>query len=168
MGSFVDASHFVRVTQVDPAGVAAAVAEVAGVLDERAVLDAVGRERIHKGFSEYASYASWVRQQHPEAMRLQPKNWQRHPPGGRYFVSLQRILHPSGLCCPSRYLLDLMRARGNVFMGFEIGHDGFCQYNHPRHAESYGLGGKAGARGDAPGPSAARAGEVGARTHVHP
>ena len=121
------------------------------------ILDAVGRERVHKGFSEYASYASWVRQRHPEAMRLQPKNWQRHPPGGRYFVSLQRLLHPSGLCCPSGYLLDLMRARGNVFMGFEIGHDAFCQYNHPLHAESYGLS----------GGGAARGGGARARSHLH-
>ena len=43
MGSFVDARDFVRVCQVDPAGVAAAVTQVAGVVHESFILDAVGR-----------------------------------------------------------------------------------------------------------------------------
>ena len=43
MDGFIDTCDFVGVAQVDPAGVAAAVAQVAGVLHESSVLDAVGR-----------------------------------------------------------------------------------------------------------------------------
>ena len=43
MGSFIHTGDLVRVAQVDPAGVAAAVTQVAGVLDESFILDAVGR-----------------------------------------------------------------------------------------------------------------------------
>ena len=43
-----------------------------------------------------------------------------------------------GLCCPSRWLLVLMRMLGNEFTGFEIGHFD-CGTTDARFKEDYGF-----------------------------
>ena len=48
----------------------------------RAVLASVPRDALDLGFSEYASYASWVAAHHPETVEVVPTRvWSRHPLG---------------------------------------------------------------------------------------
>ena len=47
-----------------------------------AILGSVPRDAVRLGFSEYASYASWVAANHPETVELAPARlWSRHPFG---------------------------------------------------------------------------------------
>ncbi len=65
------------------------------------------------GFSEYASYASWVRTHHPESQRLtRKKTWLRYGLGGEAAIRFVRRLSPSGLCCPPRTVLLWTRLLG--------------------------------------------------------
>ena len=120
-----------------------------------AILGALDAERVHLGFSEYASYASWALQRSPPAAVAAPRrSWRRHPPGGPLRLLLQarrRPPHPSwspcsghqqrGLphpvqalhdpgrrCCPSRALLASLHRAGWQYVGFEAGHVALCRY----------------------------------------
>jgi len=53
-------------------------------------------------------------------------------------MTLLKWSNKHGLCCPSRWLLIMMRTLGNEFTGFEIGHFD-CGTNDARHEEEYGF-----------------------------
>jgi hypothetical protein len=92
-----------------------------------------------QGFSEYASYASWVMQHHRDSMYVEPKRtWSRHPAGGWLGMVALRLWHERGLCCPAQWMLKLMRMLGNTFVGFEIGHH-LCDATNDKYKEAYGL-----------------------------
>ena len=104
------------------------------------ILDSVDPRYINIGFSEYASYVSWVKQHHPETQHiLKKQTWRRNPIGGLGVVSFGRYLHPEGLCCPFSSALGLMRILGYQYVGFEIGHNDLCQYNDAQYETGYGV-----------------------------
>ncbi|EFJ41541.1 hypothetical protein VOLCADRAFT_107627 [Volvox carteri f. nagariensis] len=103
------------------------------------ILGAVEPRYADLGFSEYASYISWVRQHYPQSQRLASrKTWVRHPFGQRT-VSLLRLLRTDRCCCPNGMLLWLLRLLGLVYTGYEVGHIPECRYDASEHAMSYGL-----------------------------
>lgn len=104
------------------------------------ILSAVDPQNADLGFSEYASYISWVRQHYPHSQRLAPrKTWVRHP-FGQGTVKFMRRFRSDGCCCPSWLLLRLARMLGFVYTGYEVGHIEQCGYSDPRFETSYGLG----------------------------
>ncbi|GIL88844.1 hypothetical protein Vretimale_16944 [Volvox reticuliferus] len=103
------------------------------------ILGAVDPRSADLGFSEYASYISWVRQHYPQSQILAPrKTWVRHP-FGQTAVRLMRLIRADQCCCPSRLMLQLLRTAGYVYTGYEVGHISECRYDAPEHAKSYGL-----------------------------
>ena len=98
------------------------------------------RNALHLGFSEYASYASWVAAHAPGEVQLAPRRlWTRHPLGSRWAVVAARAAHPAGLCCPTRRALAATAAQGWLYTGWEVGHVAWlCGYDHQRHAAGYG------------------------------
>ena len=65
------------------------------------------------GFSEYASYNSFVRSRHPQSQRLAArKTWLRYGLGGEAALRAGRALSLSRLCCPSRNALLAARLLG--------------------------------------------------------
>lgn len=126
------------------------------------ILSAVDARSAELGFSEYASYISWVRQHHPQSQRFAPrKTWVRHP-FGQTTVRLLRHLRPDGCCCPSWLLLKVVKALGFVYTGYEVGHIAECQYSVPQYALSYGLGPAASAADGGAGPGVGAAVGAGA------
>lgn len=104
------------------------------------ILDSLDPQFINIGFSEYASYVSWVKQHHPESQHiLSHRTWRRNPIGGLQALSLGRYLHPDGLCCPVSSMLGLMRVLGYQYVGFEIGHNAVCHYNDEQFSTGYGV-----------------------------
>ena len=104
-----------------------------------AILQSLDRKDLKLGFSEYASYASYVAKNHPEEVVVEPrKNWARAS-GGKLGISFQRWLSKDGLCCPGPSVLALMKGRHFEYVGHEIGHVESCRYNAPEHEFSYGL-----------------------------
>ncbi|KXZ47635.1 hypothetical protein GPECTOR_34g794 [Gonium pectorale] len=103
------------------------------------ILSSVEPSTADLGFSEYASYISWVRQRYPLSQRLaKRKTWVRHP-FGQTTVKLLRFLRHDRCCCPSPLLLSLVRTLGFVYTGYEVGHIEECRYSEPQHETSYGL-----------------------------
>ncbi|KAG2446688.1 hypothetical protein HYH02_008254 [Chlamydomonas schloesseri] len=103
------------------------------------ILSAVEPSSADLGFSEYASYISWVRQRYPASQQLaESKTWIRHP-FGQGTVKLLRLLRTDRCCCPSAWLLRLVRLLGFVYTGYEVGHIEECRYSEPQYAASYGL-----------------------------
>ena len=92
------------------------------------------------GFSEYASYVSWMLQKHPEEVQLKPRRtWSRYPPGASLGVAFLKMISPNHLCCPTNAFLKLVKPLGYEFMGFEIGHSSLCGYHKKEYDLSYGL-----------------------------
>ncbi len=88
-----------------------------------AVLCALPSSALHLGFSEYASYASWVQARAPGDAALAPRReWTRHPLGSVWAVAATRAAHPARRCCPTRRLLAATAAQGWLYTGFEAGH----------------------------------------------
>lgn len=105
----------------------------------QAILQSLDKKDLILGFSEYATYASYVAQFHPEAVQDETrKNWARAS-GGKLGISIQRLINHDGLCCPGPGVLGLMKSRHFDYVGHEIGHVDACRYNAPEHAVSYGL-----------------------------
>ncbi|PNH09273.1 hypothetical protein TSOC_004131 [Tetrabaena socialis] len=103
------------------------------------ILAAVEPSSADLGFSEYASYISWVRQRYPGSQRLASrKTWVRHP-FGQATVRLLRLLRADRCCCPSAWLLRMLRALGFVYTGYEVGHIDECRYSAPEYGTAYGL-----------------------------
>lgn len=63
------------------------------------------------GFSEYASYLSWVRERHPGSQRLASSvTWSRFGPGGWDAVVAAARDAPGGLCCPTPQQLQVCQS----------------------------------------------------------
>lgn len=104
------------------------------------ILDSVPRAHLHQGFSEFAAYVSWVRQNHPERQRvLRRKTWRRQPLGGTLGVRQAAMSHPQGLCCPTTVQHALQRAAGLYYYGVELGHHAFCKFHERAVNGTYGL-----------------------------
>eukprot|EP00899_Mesostigma_viride_P006898 jgi/Mesvir1/16209/Mv08468-RA.3 len=89
-----------------------------------AILDVAARDptTLHLGFSEYATYASFMLNRHPDEVTVRAqKTWTRHPLGG-YGV----VPDATGHCCPTRLVLLLSSLLGNEYTGFEVGHYSYC------------------------------------------
>jgi hypothetical protein len=73
------------------------------------------------GFSEYASYGSWVAVHAPGDVAVAPgRAWTRHPLGSVWAVAASRLVYPrQAACCPSRRLLAATAAQGWLYTGFE-------------------------------------------------
>ena len=116
----------------------------------RAILASLNPDRLDLGFSEYASYASWVATHHPETVEVVPhRAWTRHPLGpmlGSFGIRILSRWSPApGLCCPSAFAVRAMKLLGYQYGGFEAGHVRSCGYDAPEHARAYGLATTAGA-----------------------
>ena len=110
----------------------------------RAILASLNPSALDLGFSEYASYASWVATHHPETVEVVPhRTWTRHPLGPMLGSSGIRILRrwspDPRLCCPSAAAVRFMKLLGYQYGGFEVGHVGSCGYDRPEHARAYGV-----------------------------
>lgn len=116
----------------------------------RAILASLNPDHLDLGFSEYASYASWVATHHPETVEVVPhRAWTRHPLGpmlGSFGIRILSRWSPApGLCCPSAFAVRAMKLLGYQYGGFEAGHVRSCGYDAPEHARAYGLATTAGA-----------------------
>jgi len=104
------------------------------------ILESVQEEHLMQGFSEYASFVSWVRQRYPSVQAVATRrDWLRHPLGGRAVIQLLRHTSASGLCCPNAVHIWLTVLLGYQYTGFEIGHTEGCGYTDPMHSVDYGL-----------------------------
>jgi len=106
-----------------------------------AVLCSLDAKRLHLGFSEYASYASWVAKRDQGAVVVVPRGaWTRHPFDSKTAVVATRAARGAmGLCCPTRALLANAANRGWEYTGFEVGHMArLCSYSRQTHAKGYG------------------------------
>lgn len=116
----------------------------------RAILASLNPDHLDLGFSEYASYASWVATHHPETVEVVPhRAWTRHPLGpmlGSFGIRILSRWSPApGLCCPSAFAVRAMKLLGYQYGGFEAGHVRSCGYDAPEHERAYGLATTAGA-----------------------
>jgi hypothetical protein len=99
----------------------------------------LNRKDLTLGFSEYATYASYVVDNHPSEVSVESrKKWARAS-GGKLGISFQRWINHDGLCCPGPGVLGLMKSRRFDYVGHEIGHVESCRYDSPEHEFSYGL-----------------------------
>lgn len=104
------------------------------------ILDSLNPDDIEIGFSEYASYASWVMQNYPDSQHiLQKHTWRRHPVGGAGAVSLTRFFRRDGLCCPNFSSTKIMQILGYQYVGFEIGHVASCKFSDAKYSNGYGI-----------------------------
>jgi hypothetical protein len=105
------------------------------------VLENLPEDELFTGFSEYASYISWVKQQHPEQQHiLARKTWVRTPLGGWLGMWLASASQAEGLCCPTSWLHRLQYVAGLQYYGFELGHHKFCRFRAvSQHRGVYGL-----------------------------
>lgn len=104
------------------------------------VLNALPENRVHMGFSEYASYASWTLTHYPESVHvLNKKTWSRHPIGGSLGMSLLAYWSEDKLCCPQDSMIRTMRNFNYQYFGMEIGHQEACRYNSPEFNNGYGI-----------------------------
>eukprot|EP00873_Tetraselmis_striata_P021307 jgi/Tetstr1/441571/TSEL_029800.t1 len=104
------------------------------------ILDAVEAEHVTQGFSEYASYVSWVHQRYPETQVMASRRtWLRYPVGGRPAIRFFRLFQPGMLCCPSALHLWATALMGYTYTGYEIGHMAACGYSDGANQGAYGL-----------------------------
>jgi hypothetical protein len=104
------------------------------------ILRSVDPDYIGYGFSEYASYVTWMLHNHPNEVRVKDsRTWSRYPPGASLGVTALMVISPNHLCCPTDFFLSLVKPLGYEFMGFEIGHSSMCGYHKKEYETSYGL-----------------------------
>ena len=104
------------------------------------ILSHLPEDDMFQGFSEYASYISWVKQHHPETQYIVArKTWLRQPVGGGLGVWVARMSRADGLCCPNSWQISAQRALGYQYNGFEIGHHPSCRWTDPQFKDSYGI-----------------------------
>ena len=104
------------------------------------IIRSIDPDYLGYGFSEYASYVSYMIQNHPDEVKVKRRRtWTRYPPGASLGVAALKLISPNHLCCPTDSFLKLVKPLGYEFMGFEIGHSSLCGYHDKAHEESYGL-----------------------------
>ncbi|CAD7699722.1 unnamed protein product [Ostreobium quekettii] len=104
------------------------------------ILDSIDPKFVETGFSEYASYVSWVKQNYPESQHvLKRRTWRRNPLGGKLAIIAGMYFRSDGLCCPMEWAVRLMRFFNYQYVGFEIGHYHVCGYTDERHDKGYGV-----------------------------
>lgn len=103
------------------------------------ILKAVDQAQVQQGFSEYASYVSFVKRHYPESQYIVTRRtWLRHP-AGQSFIAALRHLHPRRCCCPPNWLLNFLKVAGYTYTGYEVGHIAACGYTDPIHNHGYCL-----------------------------
>jgi hypothetical protein len=108
------------------------------------ILSNLPADHLMMGFSEFASFVSWVKQTYPERQQILPrKTWRRQPVGGAWGIWLAVKSHPNGLCCPTRWQHALEQLLGLDYYGFELGHHKLCRFKELSIAGTYGLTGNA-------------------------
>lgn len=104
------------------------------------ILDSLHPNYLSKGFSEYASYGSWVKQNYPDSQHiLKEKTWDRHPLSSKGSLALSMYLNKDGLCCPHPLILSPMQLMCYQFVGFEIGHVKICNFTDTEYRSGYGI-----------------------------
>eukprot|EP00210_Caulerpa_lentillifera_P001382 g1329.t1 len=105
------------------------------------VLSATREDQVHVGFSEYASYNSWVLDNYPDSVYLmENKTWSRYPLGGGDLgMSLVAYLSDNKLCCPQDTIIKVMHSLGYQYFGVELSHHRVCKYHDPRFKNGYGI-----------------------------
>lgn len=104
------------------------------------ILDSLLPTNVETGFSEYASYISWVKQNYPSSQFILKKcAFRRSPIGERVTLNFSRLFTRDHICCPNPSMMKLMQLFDYQYMGFEIGHFDFCQYTHEKFTEGYGV-----------------------------
>lgn len=104
------------------------------------ILGAVDPSSADLGFSEYATYQSWVKQNLPGSQHFQrSRTWVRYP-FGQGAVRAMAQLRRDRCCCPSGVLLTVMWLLGYEYVGYEVGHIAGCHYNDPHWQGSYCMG----------------------------
>ncbi|KXZ41179.1 hypothetical protein GPECTOR_681g819 [Gonium pectorale] len=124
------------------------------------IMDAVAKLKsardVNVGFSEFWSYLSWVKENHPCTVVLaSQQEWSRAParPPSTLPVSVLHYFSPSPtqqqqqlkeahvrICCPTGADLEERRRAaggGLLFSGYELGHVAGCNYHHPAFADGY-------------------------------
>ena len=89
------------------------------------ILSSIPSEVLNIGFSEYASYASWVIKHHPGSIDIQSRQtWSRYAP-------LQVFPSPfRNSCCPTEEDVKYIKEKTTLeFVGFEFGHIFYCNDN---------------------------------------
>lgn len=104
------------------------------------ILASLPPDQLFQGFSEFASFISWVKQTYPDRQHiLSKKTWRRQPAGGAWGIRLAAISHAHGLCCPALWQDALERLLGLTYYGFELGHHQLCRFHEVSSAGTYGL-----------------------------
>eukprot|EP00210_Caulerpa_lentillifera_P008596 g8200.t1 len=104
------------------------------------VLNALPEQRLHMGFSEYASYASWILTHHPDSVYVEnKKTWSRYPVGGTIGMALLAYWSEDKLCCPQTTMVKTMQNLGYQYFGMEIGHQQACRYDNDKFVNGYGI-----------------------------
>lgn len=105
------------------------------------ILEHLPDDDLFTGFSEYASYISWVQQNHPHRQHiLGRKTWMRQPLGGKLGVWAAAASNWGWRCCPTKWQHWLMKAVGFVYYGMEAGHHGVCRFRQLAAKDgTYGL-----------------------------
>lgn len=92
------------------------------------ILRSLPEEDLQHGFSEFHSYVSWVKRNHPGAIcEAQRKTWARQPIGGKWGVRLSAWLTAGGFCCPTVVQHWVQWMVGFEYYGLEVGHDNLCK-----------------------------------------
>lgn len=104
------------------------------------ILDSLLPTNVETGFSEYASYISWVKQNYPSSQFILKKcAFRRSPIGASLALNISRLLTKDHICCPVPSMMKIMHFFQYQYMGFEIGHFDFCQYTHQKFSDGYGV-----------------------------
>lgn len=135
--SFV--SHWIVVHKPLMKEFLAAVSAGSGVPWPQQILRNLSEEDLWHGFSEFHSYISWVKQNHPEAIaEAERKTWSRQPVGGRWGVRMAAWLTKGGYCCPTRLQHRVQWLVGSQYYGLEVGHHDWCRKDAVQDQEFYG------------------------------
>eukprot|EP00892_Ulva_mutabilis_P008999 jgi/Ulvmu1/6471/UM003_0102.1 len=98
-----------------------------GISWQQHILRNLPEADLWHGFSEFHSYISWLKQQHPEEIAEAPrKTWLRQPVGGSWGIRAASWLTKGGYCCPTRLQHWVQWLAGLEYYGVEVGHHSWC------------------------------------------